>query len=102
MMGWANCGEDSNGRPIGYAIEATCDHPGCHNQIDRGLSYACGDMHGNDEIGCAGYFCERHRATHIEHDGKHHQICNRCATELVDSEEWQEDENEGCLKKLVE
>jgi len=42
-MGWANCGTDSNGRPIGYAHEATCDHPECNAAIHRGLSYACGE-----------------------------------------------------------
>jgi hypothetical protein len=62
-MGWANCGEDSNGRPIGYAHEATCDHPGCSTKIDRGLSYACGDMHGENEFDCDGYFCSEHLTT---------------------------------------
>lgn len=28
-MSWADCGEDSKDRPIGWAVEATCDHPGC-------------------------------------------------------------------------
>jgi hypothetical protein len=51
MMGWANCGEDSRGRPIGYAWEATCDRPGCNAKIDRGLAYACGGMHGNEALG---------------------------------------------------
>lgn len=60
-MGWADCGDDSKGRPIGYAHEATCDHPGCDAKIDRGLSYACGGMHGETEVGCEGYFCEAHR-----------------------------------------
>lgn len=60
-MGWANCGEDSKGRPIGYAHEATCDHPGCTAKIDRGLSYACGGMHGDcGGQACEGYFCQEH------------------------------------------
>lgn len=63
-MGWANCGEDSKGRPIGYAVAATCDHPGCEAKIDRGLAYACGGMHG-EEDGCEGYFCEKHRSSTI-------------------------------------
>ena len=46
-MGWADCGDDSKGRPIGYGFTATCDYPGCDNEIDRGLSYACGGMHGD-------------------------------------------------------
>lgn len=55
-MGWANCGEDSQGRPIGYAHEATCDHPGCDKPIDRGLAHACGGMHGD----CGGEACEKY------------------------------------------
>lgn len=69
-MGWSDCGTDSEGRPIGYAFEAICDHPECKKEIDRGLSYACGGMHG--EVGvsngqggdfyptCEKYFCEDH------------------------------------------
>lgn len=59
-MGWGHCGHDSNGRPIGYSIEAFCDHPGCKKEIDRGLSYACGGMHGETEWGCEKYFCSDH------------------------------------------
>lgn len=60
-MGWGDCGTDSEGRPIGYVFEAICDEPGCDEQIDRGLSYACGDMHGEDEYSCEKYFCEKHQ-----------------------------------------
>lgn len=63
-MGWGNCGTDSKGRPIGYVHAATCDHPGCDAKIDRGLSYACGQMHGEGgakfDHGCEGYFCGQH------------------------------------------
>lgn len=59
-MGWANCGTDSQGRPIGYAHEATCDHHGCNENIDRGLSYACGGMHGENGFDCEKYFCYKH------------------------------------------
>lgn len=59
-MGWGHCGEDDRGRPIGYAIPATCDEAGCEKAIDRGLSYVCGGMHGGGEWGCGGYFCEGH------------------------------------------
>lgn len=48
-MGWGDCGKDSKGRPIGYVFSATCDHPDCLKEIDRGLSFVCGDMHGEDE-----------------------------------------------------
>ena len=62
-MGWSDCGDDSKGRPIGYGQEATCDHPECEAEIDRGLAYACGGMHGNDD-GCEGYFCGDHESKH--------------------------------------
>jgi hypothetical protein len=59
-MGWAYCGQDSKGRDRGYAIEATCDHPGCTESIDRGISFACGQMHGENGVDCERYFCEQH------------------------------------------
>lgn len=59
-MGYANCGEDSQGRPIGYAHEAICDHPGCDTKINRGMSYACGGDHGEDDYSCEKYFCPKH------------------------------------------
>jgi len=78
-MGWADCGEDSKGRPIGYAHEATCDHPGCNAKIDRGLSFACGGMHGDLELGCEEYCCSFHMHYVLVEDHKHiTQLCSRC------------------------
>lgn len=68
-MGWANCGTDSLGRNIGYAHAGTCDHPGCKKKIDRGLAYACGGMHGEDEVSCEKYFCEEHLSNYVSHNG---------------------------------
>jgi len=59
-MGWSDCGTDEEGRPIGYVHVAVCDHPGCYMPIDRGLSYACGGMHGFNEHDCDKYFCSEH------------------------------------------
>src|SRR5690606_23075125 len=51
-MGWA-VGYDSNwNRDIGYGVPTTCDHPGCNEKIDRGLSYVCGDEPYGGEHGC--------------------------------------------------
>lgn len=89
-MGWGSCGHDSKGRPIGYAFEATCDHPGCKAKIDRGLAYACGGMHGDGgnrgDFGCENYFCGSHMRS-----GEEDQLCFAC---------WEEErrhiaENEG-------
>jgi len=85
-MGWGNCGTDSQGRPIGYMHDATCDHEGCSKEIDRGLSYACGDMHGEDP-GCEKYFCHEHMKTR-KIDGRYHQLCFKC-------DEHYETETEG-------
>lgn len=73
-MGWA-CGI-VNGREVGYAVEATCDHPGCTKKIDRGLAYVCGNDHGGGEHGCGNYFCEEHR------DYVGVQLCITCADSL--------------------
>lgn len=91
-MGWANCGTDSRGRKIGYAISAKCDHPGCKTRIDRGLGYKCGPMHGdNAGLTCEGYFCEAHRVNVEFHPGsfahselgEYAMVCARCAAELA-------------------
>lgn len=78
-MGWS-IGFDSNwNRDIGYGVPAICDHPKCHEKIDRGLSYVCGgDVYG-ELYGCGLFFCDRHR----DYAGKkkgYVQICKRCST----------------------
>lgn len=84
-MSWAY-GIDRNGREIGYAIGATCDWPGCTEEIDRGLSYACGDEHDESEVGCAGYYCGKHRRGErrlvcVSSKGgyRYVSVCNDCA-----------------------
>lgn len=95
-MGWANCGTDSKGRDIGYAFEATCDHPGCKEKIDRGLAYACGGMHGEyDRDGgyyaCEGYFCSKHLFIGDSEMDPGHSIerCEKCHHAHVNKlEDW--------------
>ena len=61
-MGWS-IGYDSNWkRDIGYGVPATCDHPGCGKEIDRGLSYVCGGQAHGGDFGCGLFFCEEHRS----------------------------------------
>ena len=74
-MGWGHCGTDDEGRPIGYAVEATCDQEGCGALIDRGLSYVCGSMHGGGNHGCGRYFCTKHLHCVSAED----QLCVLCA-----------------------
>ncbi len=89
-MGWANCGQDSKVRQIGYAHLATCDHPGCEAKIDRGLSYVCGTMHGEDEDSCEGYFCGDHKQfmkSSIEVGRDWVEVCEECAKLLEEIDE---------------
>jgi hypothetical protein len=73
-MGWSIGYDDHWKRDIGYGVPAFCDHPGCHEPIDRGLSYVCGgEPYGGDD-GCGLYFCSRH--LFIERG--HPQRCERC------------------------
>lgn len=85
-MGWADCGDDSKGRPIGYAFESLCDYPGCNAKIDRGLAYACGGVHGVESHSCEGYFCPKH-LTIEEVDGKAVQLCLECAKRLLSEDD---------------
>ena len=88
-MGWANCGTDELGRPIGYAHSATCDESGCSAEIHRGLSYVCGNMHGGDGIGCGKYFCTSHLTfVEMKSDGSGNQLCKEC---------FDTNKAEGCL-----
>ncbi|MFL1906547.1 hypothetical protein [Plesiomonas shigelloides] len=98
-MGWSNCGTDSNGRPIGYAHAATCDHEGCNKVIDRGLSYACGNWHGITEYGCEKYFCNEHRKNWVldNSDNRIVSVCDECAKALLDSGDMVMDEEEGVI-----
>lgn len=83
-MGWGDCGLDSKGRPIGYTHEAICDEPGCDVKIDRGLSYACGGMHGVNGVDCENYFCEDHLYYHVKEELS---LCKNCLTTGWDEEE---------------
>lgn len=58
-MSWAH-GVLPDGREVGYGVPTICGEPGCDTAIDRGLSYLCGRMHGDEQYGCGGYFCEEH------------------------------------------
>lgn len=66
-MGWS-LGTNNNGREVGYGVPAVCDFEGCEAEIDRGLSYACGENHdeGENEYGayCEWYYCYDHLNNH--------------------------------------
>lgn len=82
-MGWA-IGTGENGRDIGYAVPAICDHPDCNEEIDRGFSYCCGEY--TTDEGCGLYFCGSHLMTvenpltDEEDDNAYSpQLCDACA-----------------------
>lgn len=82
-MGWSIGYDTKWSRDIGYGVPATCDHPGCGAEIDRGLGYVCGqDVYGGDH-GCGLFFCDAH-LTFAESHGD--RVCERCATEDEDVE----------------
>lgn len=74
----------------GYGVPAVCEYPTCNEEIDRGMSYACGGVPFSD-YGCDRYFCERHtgivqfksdgsRCRHKKDcDCEYIQLCERCA-----------------------
>ena len=73
-MSWSIGYDSSWRRDIGYGVPATCDHPGCGEKIDRGLSYVCGgEPYGGDD-GCGLYFCSKH----LGYRGLKQQRCSRC------------------------
>jgi hypothetical protein len=115
-MGWS-IGYDSNwNRDIGYGVPAYCDHPGCMQEIDRGLPYVCGGQPYGGDRGCGLYFCDEH----LIHSKLPPQLCARCDRsrkpfkptpdhpdwihwKLTD-ESWQQwrDENPDEVKKMQE
>jgi hypothetical protein len=75
---------EKDGRDQGYGVPATCDHPGCTADIDRGMGYACG---GDPTENCGLFFCAEHRRHDVYPeaewtDQNRHQfgVCERCAS----------------------
>lgn len=95
-MGWS-VGYDTNwNRDVGYGVPATCDHPGCHEEIDRGLAYVCGgDIYGGDH-GCGLFFCYNHTFYAADRPP---MVCERCLhgdppfEPSPDTQEWIDHKN---------
>ncbi len=77
-MGWSIGFDERWKRDVGYGVPATCDHPGCGKEIDRGLSYVCGAHPYGGDHGCGLFFCPDH-LTFAESHGD--PVCERCALE---------------------
>ena len=104
-MGWSLGYDEKWKRDIGYGVPAICDHPDCNKEIDRGLSYVCGDEPFGGGFGCGLFFCAEHRNHTICEDEDAatdpddpetlcYQACERCAnhqepfTPKPDAKEW--------------
>ena len=80
-MGWAVGWDAKTNRWRGYGVPAYCEDPGCTEEINRGLSYACGGLGG-----CGRFFCEDHlyydcpedRDCGKDHSGDNEAVCKRC------------------------
>lgn len=90
-MGWS-IGEH-NGRDIGYGVPAKCDHPGCDEDIHRGLAYVCGGEPYGGDFGCGLFFCEKHLYISGRRK-KFKPLCIRCSAgrppfdPTPDTDEW--------------
>lgn len=92
-MGWSIGFDERWNRDIGYGVPARCDHPGCLEEIDRGLSYVCGGQPYGGDHGCGLYFCSKHK--HYAGEKRDNApLCIRCRhgrdpfTPTPDVREW--------------
>jgi hypothetical protein len=74
-MGWSIGYDNTWKRDIGYGVPAYCDHPGCNEEIDRGLAYVCGDGPYGGEHGCGLYVCGKHQFSNAACS----QLCQHCS-----------------------
>jgi len=81
-----------NGKRVGYSVKAKCEHPECNEDINRGLIYVCGGMHGGGGIGCGRYFCDEHLVyIHSKLEGRTVQVCEECYDLCMELPEVYED-----------
>jgi hypothetical protein len=78
-MSWSIGYDENWKRDIGYGVPSICDHPGCTEEINRGLGYVCGEEPYGGEKGCGLFFCERHRGYRCKHKN---------LTPTPDTSEW--------------
>ncbi len=78
-MGWSIGFDEKWKRDIGYGVPATCDHPLCGAEINRGLSHVCcGNEPYGGEYGCGLYFCGRHLNYALTEDNQDDNLPARC------------------------
>lgn len=68
----------------GYGVPTYCEHPECSEEIDRGVSFACGGKPFS-EHGCDRYFCGKHlNYVYFKEDGSRCRHRNDCDCESVE------------------
>lgn len=68
----------------GYGVPAICEYPDCTEEIDRGISYACGGEPFSDK-GCDRYFCGKHKSfVAFKEDGSKCRHRSDCECESVE------------------
>lgn len=68
----------------GYGVPAICEHPDCKEEVDRGISYACGGEPFSEK-GCDRYFCSKHlNYIYFNEDGERCRHKNDCDCESVE------------------
>lgn len=95
-MGWSLGFDTKWNRDIGYGVPAYCDHPGCTEEIDRGLAYVCcASQPYGGEHGCGRYYCGKHEANKWEGSGEdgeedETQVCGHADDDYIspDHHEW--------------
>ncbi|MGQ5267715.1 hypothetical protein [Xanthomonas arboricola] len=76
-MSWAIGYSERWKRDVGYGVPATCDHPGCTAEIDRGLGHICGGEPDGGTHGCGLFFCAEHRQFSTSRRGNA-ELCIAC------------------------
>ena len=67
----------------GYGVPAVCEYPTCNEEIDRGISFACGGEPFS-EYGCDRYFCEKHlEYVYFKSQGERCRHRNDCDCEMT-------------------
>lgn len=104
-MGYSVYFSDKNNRWQGYGVPAYCDHPGCKNEIDRGMGYVCCDNQ-DHTASCGGFYCEEHKYLLIYQDDLENMSDEELKQLGIDSREEQaRDEDDGiicCAHKPIE
>ena len=78
-------------RWAGYGVSAYCEHPDCNEEIDRGMSYACGQEPFN--YGCSNYFCSKHTSYEL--------VESNCNPDKEEDEECTGEYDDCCVYKDI-